>query len=256
MSYLEKNYWDFLRLKRQYPGAGYIEIRPDWRERLPGKVGASGRLLRDSLRHARSVLDVGAGDRFFEDVLQKLGVMAAYKSVDLETLHSHDYRDFLAVTERFDAILMLEVIEHLPLDKGIDYMTHAMRLLQPGGRLIISTPNASHPNHVWRVEVAHIRPWPAADLYGVLCLLGFRDVQLYRQFLVASAKRRVFMGVEKALYRIMELDHAQGLIAIARRSSYRRRQRSCLFGRLIERSRRAATPNTTAIGCCGRQPSI
>jgi SAM-dependent methyltransferase len=217
MSILVDRYWDFLSLREACPQPGYLEVEPDWREALPGRIGASGRLLRQSLEHAASVLDVGAGNRHTKRVLEGLGVEAAYRSADISKADEpHEFGDFLAVEDRFDAIVMQELLEHLPVDLGVSFMEHAHRLLTPGGVLWITTPNARHPNQVWRYDVTHIRPWPYHDLHGVLRLIGFTSVQGYRQFVrPPSWKRRLTTPVSKALHAIMELDHAQSLIMVA-----------------------------------------
>jgi SAM-dependent methyltransferase len=217
MSLVTDRYWEFVKYREASPRPSYLEIEQDWRERLPHQVGASGRLFRETLRSAATVLDVGAGDRRAETVLKHLGVTARYQSADIAMAERpHDFGDFLQVTERFDAIMMQELVEHLPLDLGVEFMAHAHRILNPGGVLWITTPNPRHPNSVWRYEVTHIRPWPATDLYGALKLVGFREVRLYRQFLRALTwKRRAVTPLAKLLYAIMELDHAQSTIVVA-----------------------------------------
>ena len=216
MSLMQDRYWEHVRYKEAAPTARYIEISPTWRDELPRRVGASGQLIRTTLADARTILDVGAGNRAYQGVFRNLGLTGEYRSADVDRTHQHhDYTDFLSITDRFDAIVMFELIEHLPLDVGVTFLEHARRLIQPAGVLMLSTPNPHHPNHVWRVEVTHIRPWPMADLYGVLRLVGFDEVQLCRQYL-GSWKRRLAVPLTKALYRFMELDHAQTILAIAR----------------------------------------
>jgi len=220
-SMLEERFWEYFKYKGLAPQPGYIDIDTQWRELLPKTVGAAGRLLINELSSATTVLDVGAGDRYYADVLKKLGLSAKYSSVDLDTTYgSHDYREFLQVQDKFDAILMFELIEHLSLNDGIEFMAHARQLLRPNCPLIISTPNAHHPNQVWRSELTHIRPWPANSLYAILRLVGFDSVKLVRQYFLSGRKRRLIAPLTKALYRILELDHAQTTIAIARWSPH------------------------------------
>ena len=220
MPNLRDDYWRFLALKSEYPGSsGYLEIKSNWREALPFQVGPSGRLLRETLLQAKSILDVGAGDRTYESVFRNLGLQATYRSADLDRKFHHEYRDFLSVLETFDAITMFELIEHLDFDTGMKFFEHAYELLDEGGTLVLSTPNAHHPNHVWRIEVTHVRPWPAADLYGALRLAGFNSVSIYRQFLLGGTQRRLMKPIQKAMYRLMDLDHAQTVIVVARKQS-------------------------------------
>ena len=215
---LTERYWDFLNFKRRAPVPQYIEIKPNWRELLPCETGASGRLIQNALGAAANVLDVGAGDRYYASVFEKLGLACRYASVDTDSsanMEPHDYSDFLKVSDRFDAIIMFEVIEHLPLDLGVQFLAHARSILTPGGVLLLSTPNAHHPNHVWRIEVTHVRPWPAPDLYGVLRLVGFESVDIVRQYIVTD-RRRFARSITKTLYCLMELDWAHTIIAVCR----------------------------------------
>lgn len=218
MGLLTQRFWDFRHFKERAPIPEYIEIKPNWRELLPLEVGASGKLLRRALKDASSVLDVGGGDRYYAEVLHRLGLDSRYASVDTDASvsgASHDYNDFLAVSDRFDAILMFELIEHLPLDVGVSFLAHAKSLLNRNGVLVVSTPNAHHPNQVWRTQVTHVRPWPAEDLYGVTRLVGFESVSLTRQYQFSS-RRKFIRPITKVLYRCMELDHAQTIIAVCR----------------------------------------
>jgi SAM-dependent methyltransferase len=214
---LRANYWEFVQYKdAEFPGAGYYEVPADWRERLPRKRSRPAELLRTNLEHASTILDVGAGNRSYKDVLASIGIKGSYKSVDTDAMFPHDYTDFMQVRDRFDAILMLELLEHLPLDVGLEFIEHARELLNPGGILVVSTPNPHHPNHVWRIELTHVRPWPAPDLFAALRLSGFKNVEVYRQYIMFSPRRKFILPIEKLLYRILELDHAQGLVGFAR----------------------------------------
>ncbi len=162
------------------------------------------------------MLDVGAGDRYWSDVLRRLGIEARYRSADLETHHKHDYGDFLRVEDNVDAVLMLELIEHLPLETGLRFIQHAIKLLNPGGVLVIGTPNAHHPNWVWSSCMTHVRPWPVQDLWAVCTLAGLAPVEAYRQMLV-TPRRRIVLPAQLALSKFIGIDPAQGLMLFARK---------------------------------------
>ncbi len=49
--------------------------------------------------------------------------------------------DLADVDERFDCVTLIEVIEHLSPDEIRALFSEAARLLEPGGRLVITTPN-------------------------------------------------------------------------------------------------------------------
>jgi len=211
-------YWRLREVRAQFPGAPLIRISPDWREKSPPS-GPAAQLLVKHLAGARTVLDVGAGDRYWSDVLLRLDIDAAYRSADLETRHDHDYGDFLAVEDTFDAVLMLELIEHLPLELGLRFIEHAVELLNPGGVLVIGTPNTQHPSWVWSGCVTHIRPWPVQDLWAICQIGGLTRVEAYRQMLV-TPRRRVLLPVQLALSKLLGLDPAHGIILFAHKPQH------------------------------------
>jgi SAM-dependent methyltransferase len=212
---LQQTYWQAVDMRPRFPGAPLIRIRGDWREGRPPR-GAAAELFRRHLGSARTVLDVGAGDRYWKEVLERLGIPASYASADLESRHPHEYADFLEVDGEFDAILMLELLEHLPLELGIRFIEHAFRLLQPGGTLVIGTPNPRHAHQVWSADFTHIRPWPAHDLWAVCSILGFGTVEVYRQ-MITTPKRDLALPLQLGLSKLLNLDPAYGLLAFARR---------------------------------------
>jgi SAM-dependent methyltransferase len=212
---LEDIYWPVLDCRASFPGARLIKISPDWRERTP-PCGPAARLLVHHLSLARTVLDVGAGNRYWKDVLERLGLTAAYQSADVDATHDHDFSDFLQVDSCFDAILMLELIEHLPLRAGLQFLSHAIDHLNPGGVLVLGTPNPAHAHRVWSSDFTHVRPWPAADLWAVLVVGGLSDVQVYRQVLTRRW-RFLTMPLQHLLARILDIDPAQGLLVFARK---------------------------------------
>jgi SAM-dependent methyltransferase len=208
-------YWRVKEMQTGFPGAPLIRISPDWREKSPPS-GPAARLFVKHLTGARTVLDVGAGDRYWSDVLRRLGIDADYRSADVDSRHDHDYGDFLSVEDEFDAILMLELIEHLPLELGLRFIEHAIKLLNPGGMLVVGTPNAYHPNWVWSSCFTHIRPWPVQDLWATCNLGGLTQVAAYRQMLV-TPRRRVLLPAQLVLSKLLGIDPAHSLILFARK---------------------------------------
>src|ERR1035437_7462494 len=171
-------YWRLQEVRAQFPGAPLIRISPDRREKSPPS-GSAARLFVKHLAGAQTVLDVGAGDRYWSEVLRRLGIDADYRSADVDTRRDQGYGDFLSVEDGFDAVLMLELIEHLPLELGRRFIEHAIELLNPGGVLVIGTPNTLHPNWLWSGCVTHIRPWPVQDLWAMCKIGGLTRAEVY-----------------------------------------------------------------------------
>ena len=107
----------------------------------------------------RSVLDLGVGMGFYGAVVRQwldngvrpwttrlVGVEGweGYRNPTWELydeVHVQPMEAFLASQrELFDAILLMDVIEHFPRDTGAEIVEQAKRILSPGGQLFIATP--------------------------------------------------------------------------------------------------------------------
>lgn len=79
------------------------------------------------------------------------------------------YQYALENPEKFDVVLLTEVIEHVPDPAA--FSDTLMSLLKPGGKLIISTPNKSaYPSHeYWNTELPPVHlTWLSEDSFKVI----------------------------------------------------------------------------------------
>jgi SAM-dependent methyltransferase len=95
----------------------------------------------------RRILDVGCGNGLFFDRLRPLGEV---EGVEPDTalldpqgpwrhaIHAVPFDGAFAPDRRFDAILMLDVLEHL--DDPVAALHHAVGLLAPGGLILCTVP--------------------------------------------------------------------------------------------------------------------
>lgn len=206
-----------------------IEVNNDWRFLKGRAVNKSpiGKLLKRKIHNINSVLDVGSGLFPVNDALTQLGYnITLYNTIDPDPSVNADYKDLLSVDSKYDCIFILEVIEHLPLETVLKYLTHVYYLLNDGGYLVITTPNPGHPNYFWSVDVTHIRPYPIHDLIGIIKQVGFKNnIEVYKQFINIKSKSVIKyilnlfrVPFAKVLYRIMGLDYAHAIILIAQKT--------------------------------------
>lgn len=170
--------------------------------------------------HQPMVLDIGAGHRKLNEMIESYGVSYEYKSVDKAKNVQHDYNDINDVPQdkKFDIIFMLELIEHLTLKDSLLYITKIFQLLNKNGHLIISTPNINHINQVWKSNITHIQHYPGPDLLAILEMIGFSKGKIHRVFLKPqkrSIKSFILLKAKIILNKILGADYAHGILVIA-----------------------------------------
>jgi SAM-dependent methyltransferase len=160
-----------------------------------------------------TVLDVGAAERTMEARLRARFPGLVYKSLDVDPEGKHDYRSFDEVREPFDLVVLLEVIEHLTLEEGSRMLDDILKVLRPGGRLIVSTPNICHPWRYW-VDATHRTPYSYENIGGLLLVRGFRVEALYRSY-NASLLERAGRTLLTPIHRALDIDYAKSIFVVA-----------------------------------------
>jgi 2-polyprenyl-3-methyl-5-hydroxy-6-metoxy-1,4-benzoquinol methylase len=99
------------------------------------------------------------------------------------TAHLGALSDQAFADNSFDAVIMSHVVEHVP--RPIDFLREVYRILRPGGRLVIATPNAWSLGHrLWRnawISLAtpyHLFVFNPSSLSAVMVRAGFAVVSL------------------------------------------------------------------------------
>jgi len=116
----------------------------------------------------KSILDVGAGNRDLKSILPDF---CSYKSMDTDKSQKHDYYNLNEIKTTFDCVVMLEVIEHMHIEKTIETLKKIKKLLKKDGVLIISTPNTYT---LYCSDIFHEHFYPATGLLSILSILGYR----------------------------------------------------------------------------------
>jgi 2-polyprenyl-3-methyl-5-hydroxy-6-metoxy-1,4-benzoquinol methylase len=157
------------------------------------------RRARHYLPQAARVLDYGCGPGHLLPHLAKAGYRVVGADIAIGVMGDVQARlatapgfegiytvdDLLSRNDAFDAIFLLEVVEHLD-DRWLETtLSNARRLLKPKGVLIVTTPNeerledstvycpvANVVFHRWQ----HMRSWTASSLEATLRQHGFHNV--------------------------------------------------------------------------------
>jgi SAM-dependent methyltransferase len=163
----------------------------EWLDRLEGAVGR-GRLL-----------EVGAG----RGALARLAVERGWKvdatevsTTGLEHLGATGARVFAGdlesagyETAAFDAVLSIEVIEHVP--RPGRHLAEIARVTRPGGRLLLTTPNLRGLSGRWFgtrwrvIHPEHLGYFTPSTLRAALRQAGFADVSVRTRSLDVTSWR-------------------------------------------------------------------
>lgn len=175
-----------------------------------------------AIRGARTLLDVGAGDNHMQAKFVRAGFTGTYHSQDVSSEHAHTFSDLdEAKPGYYDAILCLDVIEHLTLEDGLALLGRLRDLLSAGGVLVLQTPNARCVRNPLGGDMTHLHCYNAHDLWAYLTVIG----------LSASGYRVTFRTKHRSPFdwlfelagrwittRILGCDFADNLLFVARKA--------------------------------------
>ena len=170
-------------------------------------------LIACGMKDAESLLDIGAFERGLESKLKERFPDLRYKSMDTDRGRSHDYYSLDDVRERFDVVVLSEVIEHLALGEGIALMRRAGELLDPSGRMILTTPNTFMPSR-FLSDPTHKTAWAYDELGAVLMCLGFRVASIHRMYNDAFFRRLARRTILAPLHRWISVDFARSIAIV------------------------------------------
>ena len=209
------NYWERKRLLAG--GVPRFPVRRWWES-----AGLSDieRLYFDAVKDAVSLLDVGAGDLRVKRKFEAAGFRGEYHTQDVGPEYPHTYRDLAQVTRRYDAILCLDVIEHLPLDRGLELLDRLLELLERRGVLVVQTPNARCIRSPLSWDMTHLHIFNIGDLWAYLTAAGL-ETQGYR-VVFAPRRRSPLAALRFAMgalvtTRLLGADYADNIVVLARK---------------------------------------
>ena len=171
-------------------------------------------------KDAPSLLDVGAGDLRIRDKFLAEGYAGTYHTQDIGGEFEYTYRTLDEVQGKYDAVLCLDVLEHLPLGGGLRLLGRLVELLNPGGSLIIQTPNARYIRSPLGWDMTHLHTYNLSDLWAYARTLGL-DATGYRVWFT-SPKISPTGWIQNAagrfvVTRLLGSDYADNIALVARK---------------------------------------
>jgi 2-polyprenyl-3-methyl-5-hydroxy-6-metoxy-1,4-benzoquinol methylase len=208
------NYWKRKELSRNPPAFGIC--RHSWET---DELSEAHRVIYDAIKGARSLLDVGAGSLNFMRRVEREGFAGLYETQDIGNEFQYTYASLDEVRRTYDAVVCMDVLEHLRLADGLGLLHRLLALLNPGGVLAIQTPNANYHRHPLSWDMTHVHVYNPLDLWTYLTALGM-NTAVYRvvlgpppQGLRARLHARIRAWLASELY----LDHCDNLMALVRK---------------------------------------
>jgi 2-polyprenyl-3-methyl-5-hydroxy-6-metoxy-1,4-benzoquinol methylase len=174
---------------------------------------------------AAPILDVGCGWGQFLWWLREKGFSNVHgidigeeqethgRSIGLNITCVRDSTEFLEnLDSKYQLITMNHIIEHVPAAGGLKMLKAAYRALQPGGRIIVQTPNLCAIGANWGryIEITHVTGYTESSLHQIMTMAGFNDIELFgsKTNLKLAPRRLVLIllqSVSRAIWRVMLL---------------------------------------------------
>ena len=205
---VQSDYRKFLQLRREV--IIHLEKKP---------LKDNKKLIANTIKDLDKVLDIGAGDKRLEKYLSEAGFKGNYFSMDNNRNYNYDFYDIHEIDGIYDAVLLLELIEHLDLNTGIEYLNRAIELAKLDGRIIVSTPNIKCVGHLWNSDITHIQHYPLRDLCALLLSLGCRnEFHVYKTYIrYFYGRAKILEPINKILRKILGIDYQQGILIFSKK---------------------------------------
>lgn len=215
MSHAYRNYWQRKRLLAEAPPFAVTRFWPCG----DGQLADAERVIFEAVNDAPSLLDVGAGDLRMKRKLRHAGFAGEYRSQDVGSEFPHEYASIAEVDRTFGAVLCLDVIEHLPLEEGLSLLSSLVERVEPGGALVVQTPNGRCIRNGLGNDMTHLHLYNLPDLWAHLTAAGLR-VAGYRVVFGArpsGIERLRFLLGAWVTTRLLGADYADNILLVARR---------------------------------------
>jgi len=160
---------------------------------------------------SESIIDIGCGDgRLTREIALSInpttlvGVDYSSRAIKLAQAMNQDLErasfhatDITSAHElgSFDAAVLMEVFEHIPLDMANEFMVGVRALIKPGGRLLLTVPHNNKPveyKHFQHFSVKSLLKYIEVD-FDIVDVVPFERRGLSRVFLGSLLSNRLFV---------------------------------------------------------------
>lgn len=178
------------------------------------------RIFFEAVRGTASLLDVGTGDLRVMKKFRAAGYQGRYETLDAGTEYRYTFNSLQEVKTPYEAILCLDVIEHLPLHEGLKLIMDLIGLLCPGGTLVLQTPNARCIHNPLSWDMTHVHIYNLNDLWAYFVSLGmtthgYRVLFAPPRFTAVQYLRYAFGAY--LIGRVLHADYAHNILVIAQK---------------------------------------
>lgn len=202
----EQNNKDFYRAFEDKFRGSKVEIKNRLKVYLPFAKALSKKYPK------KIAIDLGCGrgemvELLIENKIPAKGVDINRNMLDSQHTIKSDLLTYLKRQRKESAIMIsaIHVVEHLPFDKLQKMVCESLRVLVPGGILIMETPNPENltvGSHFFYLDPTHLKPIPPGLLAFIPEYYGFKTIKLLRLQERSNIKRQkevklldVFQGV-------------------------------------------------------------
>lgn len=169
------------------------------------------------LKHLKNapgkVLEIGSGRGVVLRLMREAGITAygldsceeaviSCKGKGLDAVHGDALSHLASLPDAsLGGIFCAHVIEHMQPSQAIELIRESYRVLKPGARIVIITPNAKDlktSERFW-LDITHVRPYPEKLLIVLLKREGFDNIKSYED---GEPARNIFEKVAKAFLKM------------------------------------------------------
>ena len=170
---------------------------------------------RFNFKKGNKILEIGCGRGEFLEAFKKLGLECYgtdISDVSVQKLSHFNVKLADILKERlphednmFDVVYHKSLIEHLYFPENL--MKESHRVLKPGGKVVILTPDWVSQMRVFYEDFTHSRPYDRTSLHNLLKVYKFSDIKTELFYQLPALWKYPFLKVLSILLRLIIPTH-------------------------------------------------